>query len=189
MNRMDKALEQYEIIRSKRKTTAIEITPEGSVRVRAPLHVPLKEIQKIVAGKSAWIEAHLQKMAARKAAALPPFTVPEKDAFLQAAKRDLPFRVAEFATQMGVSYGRITLRCQKTRWGSCSSKGNLNFNYLLMCCPEEIRDYVVVHELCHLTEMNHSKRFWQAVAQVMPDYAKRRKWLKEHGNAVIQRVK
>ena len=90
---------------------------------------------------------------------------------------------------MGVDYGQITIRSQKTRWGSCSSKGNLNFNCLLLLAPPEVLDYVVVHELCHRKEMNHSPRFWAEVARVMPDYKVRRKWLKDNGNGLMQLLK
>jgi len=87
-----------------------------------------------------------------------------------------------------VSYGSITVRSQKTRWGSCSSRGNLNFNCLLMLTSPEVLDYVVLHELCHRKELNHSARFWAQVERVMPDYRLRRKWLKDHGSALIGRL-
>ena len=89
---------------------------------------------------------------------------------------------------MGVSYGRITIRSQHTRWGSCSAKGNLNFNCLLMLTPPEILDYVVVHELCHRKEMNHSARFWAEVARVIPGYEASKNWLKDNGSALIARM-
>ena len=89
---------------------------------------------------------------------------------------------------VGVTVGRVTIRNQKTRWGSCSTKGNLNFNCLLMLCPEEVRDYVVVHELCHRKELNHSARFWAEVEKILPDYCIKRKWLKEHGIEIIGRM-
>lgn len=101
----------------------------------------------------------------------------------------LPDKVRYYAGKIGVDYGRITVRNQKTRWGSCSAKGNLNFNCLLMLAPEEVLDYVVVHELCHRKEMNHSKRFWAEVAKIMPDYDEKRRWLKENGARLIRRMK
>ena len=112
----------------------------------------------------------------------------EKELKLLAAKARIVLsqKVAYYAEQMGVEYGRIAIRCQRTRWGSCSSKKNLNFNCLLMFTPEAVQDYVVVHELCHLKEMNHSKRFWHEVEQVMPDYKVHKKWLKENGGKIMQ---
>lgn len=94
-----------------------------------------------------------------------------------------------FAEKIGVDYGRITIRCQKTRWGSCSSSGNLSFNCLLMLVPESVRDYVIVHELCHRKEMNHSARFWREVAEVCPDYQASRAWLRKNGGALIARTR
>ena len=104
------------------------------------------------------------------------------------ARQTIPERVAHFAPLVGVTYGRITIRSQHTLWGSCSSKGNLNFNCLLMLTPPEVLDYVVVHELCHRKEMNHSARFWAEVGRVIPDYEIQRKWLRENGTALISRL-
>lgn len=101
--------------------------------------------------------------------------------FRNAAKEYFPKRVAYYHQLTGGTYHRITIRDQKTRWGSCSSNGTLSFNYRLMYAPPKILDYVVVHELCHLTHMNHSKDFWNMVASIMPDYKTCRSWLKEHG--------
>ena len=86
------------------------------------------------------------------------------------------------------TYSRITIRSQKTRWGGCSAKGNLNFNCLLMLMPQEVRDYVVIHELCHRREMNHSAAFWTEVERYCPDYRLHRKWLKDNGAALIGRL-
>lgn len=91
----------------------------------------------------------------------------------------IPKRVAYYAKLMGVTYGRITIRNQKTRWGSCSSRGNLNFNCRLMLMPREVIDYVVVHELCHRKQMNHSSKFWYEVERIMPDYDVYRQRLKK----------
>ena len=93
-----------------------------------------------------------------------------------------------YAEKLGVSYGRITIRNQRSRWGSCSGKGNLNFNCLLMLAPPEVLDSVVVHELCHLRQMNHSERFYAEVLRVFPDYWRCHRWLKENGGALMQRM-
>lgn len=106
----------------------------------------------------------------------------------QKAKQILPERIAYFASLLGVSYGRITIRAQRSRWGSCSAKGNLNFNCLLMLVPPEVRDYVVVHELCHRLELNHSPKFWAWVERVVPDYKLHRTWLRDNGSSLIGRL-
>ena len=106
----------------------------------------------------------------------------------QQALQVIPERAACYAARIGVRYGRITIRLQKTRWGSCSSKGNLNFNCLLMLAPPEALDSVVVHELCHLKELNHSARFYSEVLRVFPDYRKWQKWLKENGDLIMARA-
>ena len=93
-------------------------------------------------------------------------------------KLEFETKTKKYAAQMNVTYGRIAIRNQQTRWGSCSSKGNLNFNYRLFFLPEELRDYVIVHELAHRRQMNHSKLFWAEVEKVMPDYKVRRQALK-----------
>ena len=98
------------------------------------------------------------------------------------ARELLESRTAFFHRLTGGEYHTLAVRDQKTRWGSCSSRGTLSFNYRLIFAPPEVLDYVVVHELCHLTHMNHSKDFWNMVGAVMPDYKKYRKWLREHGH-------
>lgn len=102
--------------------------------------------------------------------------------YIKQAKIYIPKRVRYFAGQMGVSFQMITVKKQKKRWGSCSSAKNLNFNWRLMMAPEEIIDYVVVHELCHLKQMNHSKVFWGEVANILPDYENRKTWLDKNGS-------
>lgn len=181
-------MENFELIRSARHTIAIQIK-SGRVIVRAPLRMSKAEIERFVASKADWINKHLEVAKQRQSVSVQPFTAAEIQQLADAALQDIPHRVRKYATLIGVTVGRITIRNQKTRWGSCSSRGNLNFNCLLMLCPEEIRDYVVVHELCHRKELNHSPRFWNEVARVMPDYAPHRKWLKENGGSLIARLK
>ena len=175
----------YTVIRSKRKTVSICITEKGTVEVRAPLTLSAERIHSFVMEKENWIRKHLQE---KKGHTLLPLTSEEIKSLAQEAVRALPARVAHFAPLVGVTYGRITVRNQKTRWGSCSAKGNLNFNCLLMLAPPEVQDYVVIHELCHRKEMNHSARFWAAVESVCPDYKTRRQWLKKNGGALIARL-
>ena len=180
-------MESFELIRSARRTIAVEIRNDRVI-VRAPLRMSKTEIERFVASKADWINKHLEAAKQRQSIFVQPFTAAEIQQLADAALHDIPQRVRKYAAIIGVTVGRITIRNQKTRWGSCSSKGNLNFNCLLMLCPEEVRDYVVVHELCHRKELNHSSRFWNEVARVMPDYAARRKWLKDNGAVLIQRL-
>ena len=180
-------MESFELISSARRTIAVEIR-NGRVIVRAPLRMRKEEIERFVASKADWINKHLEASKQRQSVPVQPFTTVEIQQLADAALLDIPQRVRKYAAIIGVTVGRITIRNQKTRWGSCSSKGNLNFNCLLMLCPEDVRDYVVVHELCHRKELNHSSRFWNEVARVMPDYAVRRKWLKDNGAALIRRL-
>ena len=150
----------YNLIRSRRKTLAVEIKSDGQIIVRAPYRMPKKEIDRFVLEKADWIEKHLNTVKKRQAARpqTKRLTSDEIRELADKALIDIPERVRHYAPYVGVSYGRITIRNQKTRWGSCSAKGNLNFNCLLMLAPPEVRDYVVVHELCHRLEMNHSSR-------------------------------
>lgn len=176
----------YRVIRSSRKTMAIQITPQGEVLVRCPQRMGMDAIRAFVESKTGWIENHLAKRSV--APTLPAFTDGEIRSLAQEALKVIPERVAHFAPLVGVTYSRITIRNQRSRWGSCSGKGNLNFNCLLMLTPPEVQDYVVVHELCHRKEMNHSRAFWAEVARVLPDYQERRKWLKDNGTALISRL-
>lgn len=181
---------QVQIIRSNRKSIAIEIRPDCSVCVRAPYRMMNGEIHRFLREKNDWIEKHLETMREkqRQLSQVEPLSMKEIRELADQALKVIPPKVAYYAKLLNVSYGRITIRNQKTRWGSCSSKGNLNFNCMLMLTPDEVVDYVVVHELCHRIEMNHSKVFWNLVESVLPDYKERRKWLKEHGAEIMNRI-
>lgn len=173
----------YQLIRSRRKTLCLEIRPDGALLVRAPARMPKREIDSFLLSKADWIQKHLPK-----APPLPQFTPEEIAAFSRETANLLPEKVAHYAAALGVSYGRITVRCQKTRWGSCSSRGNLSFHCLLSRMPEPVFDYVVVHELCHRKHMNHSAAFWAEVAAILPDYKACRDWLKQEGGALLGRI-
>lgn len=177
------------VIRSNRKTVAIQVNSDLSVTVRAPRSASEKDIEEILKKKKAWISKHIEKIKETKerfeAEPTEKLTREKVIALAEEALKVIPERVEYFAKVIGVTYGKITIRNQKTRWGSCSSKGNLNFNCLLMLAPPEVLDYVVVHELCHRKQMNHSKAFWLEVEKVLPDYKEARKWLKEEGSQMI----
>lgn len=185
-DKVEKCNIPYRVIRSSRRTVSLQIVPGGEVLVRCPKRMPNGDIRRFVESKSGWIERHLEKQTA--AAQLPAFTAEQIQALARQARQTVPERAAYFAPLVGVTYGRITIRSQHTLWGSCSSKGNLSFNCLLMLTPPEVLDYVVVHELCHRKEMNHSARFWAEVGRVLPDFENRRKWLRENGTALISRL-
>ena len=188
---MDHTDYEITLIRSRRKSLAIEITPELQVVVRAPIRMPVREINAFVQEKDDWIREHLQRMEEKKRLREQYRELALSEEELQElatqAMTLIPQKVRYYAQIIGVTYGRITIRNQRTRWGSCSGKGNLNFNCLLLLMPEEVLDYVVVHELCHRKEMNHSARFWAEVEKILPDYRQRRKWLKDNGGRIMDR--
>jgi len=183
-------MQTVKIIRSKRKTIALEIKKDLQVVVRAPRRLPESEIRRFVESKSEWINKHMKLMRERLESekSSPKFTQEELRALAEKAKELIPKRVEYYAPIIGVKVGKITIRNQKTRWGSCSGKGNLNFNCLLMLTPQEVIDYIVVHELCHLKQLNHSPKFWAEVEKILPNYKEPKKWLKENGRSLIQRL-
>lgn len=167
----------YEIVRSRRRTVALEVTREGRVLVRAPLRMPQGEIKRFVASHAAWLEKAQAKVAARQAAH-PPLTEQETAALRQRAKELLPDRVAHYAAIMGVTPKSVKITSARTRFGSCSGKNGICFSLYLMQYPEEAIDYVVVHELAHIRHHDHSPAFYAEVAKVLPDYKERMKLLK-----------
>jgi predicted metal-dependent hydrolase len=141
------------IIRSRRRTIAIIITADAEVVVRAPHRMPEGEIEKFVAGKQKWIEA-CQK---------------------------LPARCRELGELTGYRPARVRISAARTRWGSCSPAGSISLNWRLAMAPQAVIDYVIIHELAHLAEMNHSARFWRRVEQHVPDHRQHRRWLRQNG--------
>lgn len=170
------------IIKSKRKSIALQIQSSDEVIVRAPRHMGMADIEKFIDKHKSWIDKSLLKMKEMEEAHkdLRKYTDAEVREMAEAATRVIPERVRHYAPIVGVDYGNITIRNQKTRWGSCTASGNLNFNVALMRAPLEIMDYVIVHELCHRLELNHSPKFWKEVERVMPEYKKYEKWLKDN---------
>ena len=177
------------IIKSSRRTLGLEISTDGLV-VRAPLKATDADINAFILKHKDWIDKHLKKAEERKQELdkLEPLTMAEINELADKALKLIPERVRFYAPKVGVTYGRITIRNQRSKWGSCSAKGNLNFNCLLMLTPPEVIDSVVVHELCHRKQMNHSQAFYAEVYRVMSDYDKWYGWLKKNGGAIMSRM-
>ena len=175
------------ILRSERKTIAVEVSYKGII-VRAPQKMPDEEIAAFLKKKKKWIERTLQKIETRRSEASDVLTSSEIHELAEKAMAIIPEKVKHFASLFGVDYGKITIRNQRSRWGSCSSKGNLNFNCLLMLLPDEVIDSVVAHELCHRKHMNHSKAFYDDLTRVFPNYQQCRTWLKENGGQYLSRL-
>lgn len=178
------------IERSRRRSIVLSVNSKAEVILKVPYRTTNAEINRILFERQDWIRTHVARVRSARASAdtLAPLTDEELRQLSRQAAQYIPPRVAMYAERIGVSYGRITIRHQRTRWGSCSTKGNLNFNCLLMLTPPEVIDYVIVHELCHRKEMNHSTRFWALVASVLPNYVEQKRWLREHGAVIIGRL-
>lgn len=177
---------EFEIIRTTRRTMAAEIK-QNKLIVRAPLWASDTDVDRFLLQNKNRIERHLAKARQREEAkaGIRKLTPDELEALAARAREMIPQRVAHYAPLVGVTYGRVTIRKQRSRWGSCSSKGNLNFNCLLMLTPPGVIDSVVVHELCHRKQMNHSKEFYAEVLRVFPDYWEQHKWLKDNGALIM----
>ena len=173
---------EYEVIRSSRKTLALQMDQNGRLVVRAPKRVSSQKIREFVESHWDWVEKKQRDL--QQKTALPECTPEEEEFYRKQAARVLAKRTAYFAERMGISYGKITIRGQKTRWGSCSAKGNLNFNWRIVLAPEPVTDYVVIHELAHRIHMNHSAAFYQTIEAIMPDYRRQEQWLKENGDSL-----
>jgi predicted metal-dependent hydrolase len=213
---------EYTVIRSRRKTIAVEITKEGGVLVRAPLKLARREVLAFVHQNSGWIARKLaqakvlqEERTARRFQEGEPFSFlgeqhrlryvaggeylrKENGEFLLGAdlsaragdlfrtwyraraREILEDRVAYFALRMGLTCRSVRITDAKERWGSCNAAGSLNFAWRLVMAPPPVIDYVIVHELAHLVEMNHSRMFWGRVGRILPDYAQRRKWLRDN---------
>lgn len=167
----------YQVVYSGRKTISLCIK-EGRLVVKAPFGTGKARIEQVISAHEKWIKKHMEKQIKRDQR-FSLLTEKNIKYLRKEAKRIMPLKVAYFANIMGLKYGRITITGAKTRFGSCSSKGNISFSYRLLLYPNEAIDYVVVHELAHLIEMNHSPAFYRIIENVLPDYKERKKLLKE----------
>lgn len=169
---------EYELVRSARKTLAVEITGDCRVVVRAPMRLSKERIERFVAEHEAWIAKHLDTQRRRKENHPLP-TEAEREAYIRKAKEILPGKVAFYGGIMGLHPVGITITGAEKRFGSCSAKNRICFSWRLMAYPEEAVDYVVVHELAHIRHKDHSKAFYACVEEVLPDWRERRKMLRE----------
>jgi predicted metal-dependent hydrolase len=167
----------YKIIYSKRKTIAIQITRTCEVIVRAPIKASRARIEDFVNSHRSWIDTHLSKQKSR-AQRYPEPSESEISHLKMRARAILPERVEYFSAIMGVKPTHVSINEAKTRFGSCSEKGRINFSCRVMRYPSEAIDYVVVHELAHLKFLNHSREFWAFVESILPDYKARKGLLK-----------
>jgi len=169
----------YTVRKSARaKHVRISVNCDGAVFVTQPTAVSLNRIEEIVAQKISWIVRKIHFLKNSVVRQRP--SRADYGSVRDAARTLVHSRVEYYNADYGFVYGRIAIRNQKTRWGSCSKKGNLNFNYRIATLPSELADYIVVHELCHLAELNHSKKFWDLVAQTVPSHRALRRELKRY---------
>ncbi len=180
---------EYTLIRSSRKTFGISVTEDGVV-VRAPAWARPRDVDSFLMSKYDWIIRAREHIEERKRTVegITPMTPEELAELIARAKPVFSRRAAHFAPIVGVDYRSVTVRAQRTRWGSCSAKGALSFNCLLMLAPPEVLDSVVLHELCHRKALDHSEKFYREFTRVCPDYKAHRQWLKENGLDLIARL-
>ncbi len=158
---------EYKVIYSARRTLALEIKRNHEIIVRAPCGAEDAEIYMFVSSHTEWIEKHLRRIEERM---LPPLSEAEERMLRARARADLPKRTAMWAERMGITYSGVKITSARNRFGSCNSRGGIAYSFRLMQFPEAVIDYVVVHELAHRREMNHSARFYAIVAEYIPDY-------------------
>jgi predicted metal-dependent hydrolase len=153
----------------------LRVEPDGRVRVTIPRGGSRREADAFALRHRAWITAQLARVP-------PPALVPEAQrAWRARAKQALPARLYELAAQHGCTVTAVSIRGQKTRWGSCGRNGHISLNWRLMLMPSWVRDYVLLHELMHLRRMDHSPKFWRLVEAACPEYRAARQWLRRNG--------
>lgn len=184
----------YRFVRSSRKTLSVEIGPTG-LTVKAPYSASKRDVEAFLRKRPHWILAHydamqekMEKLSQQNGNSH--LSESQKEAlekrYRNLARECITKRASYYAAQLGVTYSSIRIAEQKTRWGSCSSRGTLSFHWRLILAPPAVMDYVVVHEVCHLIHMDHSPDFWAEVESLMPDYKVYKTWLKKNGLALSQ---
>lgn len=163
---------------SKSRRISIRVQEGGKISITKPSRVSVRYIEGLVESKKDWIAEQLEKMGSRPKKLLSHYSSKDFDKYKDEAYNLVDTKIAHFNKFYKYDIERVTIRNQSTRWGSCSRKKNLNFNYKIVLLPNELQDYIIVHELCHLAQMNHGRKFWDLVALQIPDYKARIKSLK-----------
>lgn len=170
-------MNEYRVIRSSRRSVALEVKRNCDVWVRAPYYMPDDAIERFVAEHEAWIKEAVRKQKERLER-YPDPDAAETELLKKKAKEILPSKVEYFSAKTGLKPSAVKITSAKTRFGSCSGKNSICFSYILMRYPDDVIDYVVLHEIAHIKHHNHSKAFWRYIESFMPDYMERRKKLK-----------
>ena len=168
---------EYKLIRSGRRTLAVEISRKGEIIVRAPYMTSIEQIENFIESNRSRIEKAVEREKRRT----PSYSAnePEAQGLRQLAEKIIPPKVEYFSNIMGVTPESVRITSAQKRFGSCSSRGHICFSFNLVQYSDDLIDYVVVHELSHLVELNHSRRFWKIVEKYIPDYKERRERLRE----------
>lgn len=161
------------------KRINIRLYDHKNIRVTVPRLIPYRAGEKFLYTQKKWLERSLKQIEKRNNFAKP-LTRKDYLANKEKARGILSKKLEQFNSYYGFSYNKIFVKDQRSRWGSCSSKGNLNFSYKIIFLPEHLADYIIVHELCHLGEMGHSVDFWKLVERTIPDHRERRKELRKY---------
>ncbi len=171
-------MNEYKLIRSKRKTLSLEISRDMTLVVRAPIRLQKSEIDKFVSSHKKWIEKHMEIMRHRSELYPEELSNEEVKDLIEKAKQLIPKRLEYYSNMMELYPTAVKITGAKTRFGSCSGRDSICFSYRLMQYPDEAIDYVIVHELAHIMHKNHGKEFYSLIERYIPDYKRREKLLK-----------
>ncbi len=170
--------------RRRSKVMRLRVESDGSVVLTVPWRVSLRKAEQFLFEKKEWILAAYRRVIAQPPHLLRQGGKEEYVAKKKAARERIVTRVEYFCALYGTTYHTLSIRNQKSRFGSCSAKKHLSFNYRLLFLPETLFDYVVAHEVCHLRELNHSRKFWALVAMTIPDYQTRKRELQAFSRSI-----
>ena len=164
----------YKVIKSFRKTMSLQVK-DWQLIVKAPFFVTKRILEDFIGKHKKWIEKRMERVEKSL------IDIDKIDVYKKEAKKYIPLRVDEFALKYSLKYNSVKITSTRTRWWSCTSRRTLNFTYRLILLPKEVVDYIIIHELAHLKEMNHSRAFWNEVEKMMPNYKEHEMWLKKNG--------